>query len=257
MLGAGIATYGFARVHQRVGLQGYALLAAGLAVIMTVRPHMAGILAIAFIFPHVFGANRTGMSGLALKVVGIPALVALTWLFVSRAETYVQMGDFSGGQAVAMQVAKNNSGVGGSTYGSSLSSRLALAPFLLIRPFPFEVHNFQAAFASFEGLGVLVLFLRRRKVLYRTLGRIRSNPFAMFLALYTVEFTIIFAAAITNFGLLNRQRVMLLPFTLMLFLSDSRSEPQVASLPARILRLRRRSPVVATGPALGSPTAGD
>ena len=55
MLGAGIATYGFARVHQRVGLQGYALLVTGLAVTMTVRPHMAGILAIAFIFPHVFG----------------------------------------------------------------------------------------------------------------------------------------------------------------------------------------------------------
>ena len=32
----------------------------GAAVIMTVRPHMAGILAIAFIFPHLFGANRTG-----------------------------------------------------------------------------------------------------------------------------------------------------------------------------------------------------
>jgi hypothetical protein len=258
MLGAGIATYGFARVHQRVGLQGYALLVTGLAVTMTVRPHMAGILAIAFIFPHVFGANRTGMSGLALKVIGIPALVALTWFFVSQAETYVQMGDLSGGKAVAMQVAKNNSGIGESTYGSSLGSRLALAPFLLIRPFPFEVHNFQAALASIEGLVLLVLFVRRRKVLYRTLARIRSNPFAMFLALYTVEFTIVFAAATTNFGLLNRQRVMLMPFTLMLFLGDSRSESQVESLPVRVLRLRRRSLVVAAGGSgVSSPTAGD
>ncbi len=257
MLGAGIATYGFARVHHRVGLQGYVLLATGLGVIMTVRPHMAGILAIAFIFPHVFGANRTGISGLALKVVGIPALVALTWLFVSRAETYVEMRDFSQGKAAIMQVAKNNSGVGGSTYGGSLASRMALAPFLLIRPFPFEVHNFQAAFASIEGLGLLVLFVRRRKVLYRILARIRSNPFALFLALYTVEFTIIYAAATTNFGLLNRQRVMLMPFTLMLFLADSRTEPQVASLPVRVLRLRRRSLAVASGAGLGSPTAGD
>ena len=118
---------------------------------MTVRPHMAGILAIAFIFPHVFGANRTGMSGLALKVVGIPALVALTWLFVSRAATYVEMRDFSEGKAAVMQVARSNSGVGGSTYGGSLTSRMALAPFLLVRPFPFEVHNLQAAFASIRG----------------------------------------------------------------------------------------------------------
>src|ERR1017187_313736 len=257
MLGAGIATYGFARVHHRVGLQGYALLAAGLGVIMTVRPHMAGILAIAFIFPHVFGANRTGLSGLALKVVGIPALVALTWLFVSRAETYVEMRDFTGGQAAVMQVAKNNSGLGGSTYGGSLGSRMALAPFLLIRPFPFEVHNSQAALASLEGMALLVMFVRRRKVLYRTLARIRSNPFAMFLALYTIEFTIIYAAATTNFGLLNRQRVMLLPFTLMLFLGDSRWERQVASVPVRILRLRRRALVAVGGPGQESPAAGD
>jgi hypothetical protein len=257
MLGAGIATYGFARLHHRAGLQGYILLPTGLAVIMTVRPHMAGILAIAFIFPHVFGANRTGISGLALKVVGIPALVALTWVFVSRAQTYVEMRDFSGGQAAVMQVAKNNSGLGGSTYGGSLGSRMALAPFLLIRPFPFEVNNSPAALASLEGMALLVMFVRRRKVLYRTLGHVRSNPFAMFLALYTIEFTIIYAAATTNFGLLNRQRVMLLPFTLMLFLGDSRWERQVASVPVRILRLRRRALVAVGGPGQESPAAGD
>src|SRR6202790_367413 len=241
MLGAGIATYGFARVHHRVGLQGYLLLAAGLGIIMTARPHMAGILAIAFIFPYLFGANRTGMSGLALKVLGIPALVALTWVFVSRAQTYVEMSDFSQSKAAVMQVARNNSAVGASTYGGSLASRMVLAPFLLNRPFPFEVRNFQAGFASIEGLGLLVMFVRRRKALYRTLARIRSNTFAMFLALYTVEFTIIYAAATTNFGLLNRQRVMLMPFTLMLFLADSRSDSHAVSLPVRVLRLRRRA----------------
>jgi hypothetical protein len=255
MLGAGIAAYGFARVHHRADLQGYVLLATGLVVIMTVRPHMAGIMAVAFVFAYLFGANRTGMSGLALKVVGIPALVAITWALVSQAETYVEMSDFSEGRSAVLRIAKDNSDTGGSTYGGSLSSRMALAPFLLIRPFPFEVHNFQAAFASLEGLGLLIMFVRRRKVLYRMLARIRSNPFAMFLVLYTIEFTIIYAAATTNFGLLNRQRVMLMPFTLMLFLGDSRSELNVASLSVRTPRLRRRS--VASGRGMGAPVAGD
>ena len=257
MLGAGIATYGFARVHARGGLSGYGLLAAGLAIIMTVRPHMAGILAIAFILPHLFGANRTGLSGLAVKIVGMPALVALTGLLVTRAQTYVDMRDFAGGKAVIMQVARNNAEIGGSTYGGSLASRLALAPFLLIRPFPFEVRNLQAAVASIEGLGLLVLFVRRRRVLYGTLSGIRSNPFAMFLVLYTVEFTIIFAAAINNFGLLNRQRVMLLPFTLMLFLGDSRSVPFAISKPARVLRLRRPSPMATNPHGVEAPTGRD
>lgn len=249
LMGVGIATYGFARMHQRVGLAGYALLAAGLTVTMTVRPHMAGILAIAFLVPHLFAANRTGLSGLALKVVGIPVLVALCGLLVSRAETYVEMSDFSGGKAAVMQVARNNAEMGGSSYGGSLAARLALAPFLLIRPFPFEVRNFQAALASLEGLGLLVLCVRRRKVAYRNLSRIRSNPFAMFLVLYAIEFTVIYAAAITNFGLLVRQRVMLLPFALMLFLGDSRFESYEASRPARVLKLHRRSPMVVSGTA--------
>jgi hypothetical protein len=230
-------------------------LATGLAIIMTVRPHMAGILAIAFIFPHMFGANRTGLSGLALKIVGIPVLVGLTVLLVMRAQTYVEMRDFSGGKAVVMQVARSNAEAGGSTYGESLAARLALSPFLLIRPFPFEARNLQAGVASLEGLGLLVLFVRRRKVVYRTLSRLRSNPFAMFLVLYTVEFTIIFAAATTNFGLLSRQRVMLLPFALMLFLGDSKWEPYIAPRSARIVRLRRRT--ATRGSGLESPAAGD
>jgi hypothetical protein len=62
----------------------------------------------------------------------------------------------------------------------------------------------------------------------------------MFLALYAVEFTIIYASAVTNFGLLNRQRVMLLPFAIMLFLGDSRAARNVASVSARMWPQRRR-----------------
>jgi len=230
MLGSGLATYGFARVHQHINLQGYFFLAVGLGIVMTVRPHMAGILAVALIFPYLFGGHRTGVGGLAMKIIGLPALAALTFMFITRAETYVEIRDVSESTSALMHVAKNNM-MGGSTYGGSLASRLALAPFLLIRPFPFEVHNFQAAFASLEGLGLLVLIWRRRRALYGTLRTIRSNPFAMFLALYTMEFTIIFAAATTNFGLLNRQRVMLIPFAVMLFLGDSRLEQPGLAVP--------------------------
>jgi hypothetical protein len=95
MLGSGLATYGFAKVHHCVGIQGFLLLAAGLGVIMTVRPHMAGILAIAYIFPYLLGGHRTGISGIATKVIGLPALAALTWMFVARGATYAEMQDFS------------------------------------------------------------------------------------------------------------------------------------------------------------------
>jgi hypothetical protein len=222
MFGSGMAAYGFSWVNNRFGLRGYFMLAGGLCVVMSVRPHMAGLMAIALIFPYVIGANRTGLAGIALKAVGIPAFLALTVLLVSKAETYVDMQDFSQTGQVLRTVARNNRHIvaGDSTFGESLTSRMALAPFLLIRPFPFEVHNVQGAIASAEGLFLLIFFVRRRKSFYRILGQLRSNPFLMFLALYALEFTLIFAAATSNFGLLNRQRVMLLPFALMLFLAD-------------------------------------
>jgi hypothetical protein len=243
MLGLGVATLGFAKLHHRAGVPGYLFLAAGLAIVMTVRPHMAGIVAIAMIFPYLFGPNRTGLSGVAIKAFGIPALVTLTWFLVAKGATYAEIQDFSESRSTLVHLAASNAALGGSTYGGSLTARLALAPFLLIRPFPFEVYNFQAAFASLEGLGLLAMFWRRRKILYQSLRHIRSSPFAMFLVLYTVEFTIIYAAATTNFGLLNRQRVMLIPFTVMLFLGDSRSEQHLVSLPPHFLRSRRPMPM--------------
>jgi hypothetical protein len=96
------------------------------------------------------------------------------------------------------------------------------------------------------------MFVRQRKVLYRTLGQIRSNPFAMFLALFAVEFTIIYAGATTNFGLLNRQRVMLLPFAIMLFLGDSRAARNVASVSVQMRPVRHRF-LVASGGRLRLP----
>ena len=209
-------------LNNRVGLRGYFVLAGGICVMLTVRPHMAALMAIAVIFAYVLGANRTGYLGIASKAVGIPLFAVLTWLLVSNAETYVDMQDFSQAGQVVRNVARNNRNIspGDSTFGESLTSRMALAPFLLIRPFPFEVHNMQAAIASIEGLCLLVFFVGRRKKLYHILRKLRSNPFLLFLALYCLEFTVIFAAASSNFGLLNRQRVMLLPFALMLFFAD-------------------------------------
>ena len=55
MFGAGMVAYGFAWLNNRLGLRGYLVLAGGMFVVTTVRPHMAGLMALAVIFPYVFG----------------------------------------------------------------------------------------------------------------------------------------------------------------------------------------------------------
>ena len=46
--------------------------------------------------------------------------------------------------------------------------------------------------------------------------RWKIDSFAAFLLVYTAQFSIIFAGAMSNFGLLARQRVMLMPFAIMM-----------------------------------------
>jgi hypothetical protein len=87
---------------------------------------------------------------------------------------------------------------------------------LFFRPFPWEARNGQSAVAAIEGLFLAWLAWTRRKQLSLVIRNWRENPFVFFALMFVVEFSIIFSAAISNFGLLVRQRVMAMPFLIML-----------------------------------------
>ena len=119
----------------------------------------------------------------------------------------------------------------------SAFARALSAPVLLFRPFIWEVHNLPSTLASIEGLLLLLFTWRRRRELFQVLRRSRIDSFAAFLLIYTVQFSVIFAGAMSNFGLLARQRVMLLPFTLMLLAAVSPSfEKDSALVRGRLTR---------------------
>ena len=108
----------------------------------------------------------------------------------------------------------------GTTFGNSLSYRLLEAPLLLFRPLPWEVRNPQMLISSVEVFCLMMFFWRRRKMARPSWRKCRENPFFLFLWLYFVEFSLLFAGAMTNFGLLARERVMLIPLALMIFMSE-------------------------------------
>jgi hypothetical protein len=126
------------------------------------------------------------------------------------------MENFSQAGRVMLRVGVDNN-LGGSAFQgkASLVSRALAAPVLFFRPFPWEAQSATSIIAAGEGLLLLWLVVRRRQLM-RTLRRWRSNPFAAFMILFVIEFCLIYSAAVTNFGLLARQRVMALPMVLML-----------------------------------------
>jgi hypothetical protein len=109
---------------------------------------------------------------------------------------------------------------------------------VLFRPFIFEAHNVAALIAAVEGtalLGLLALSLPRLRGLHKRLLR---QPYLAFCTTYALMFVYAFSN-FSNFGILTRERVMLLPFALV-FLALPRN-PQEQE-PEQLFRHRREEP---------------
>jgi hypothetical protein len=211
-------------------LRGYVYITLGLAVIYTVRPHMAGILAITCAFPYIFGKTRTGLWGGVLKLVAAPLLLALAFVLAQQGAEFVDFGQSSSAESTLNRIAASNAGAGNSSFNvnASVPARIAMSPFLMFRPFPWESRNFQSLIASAEGMFLLIFTWKQRHWFVAALRRIRTDPFAAYVASYGLIFSVLFAGAMTNFGLLARQRVMMLPVTLMLFIAVDIRTPAAA-----------------------------
>ena len=69
--------------------------------------------------------------------------------------------------------------------------------------------------ASVESAGWLLLFWTRRRQIWSTLRHWR-DPYVGFILMYLVIFSVTFSGAISNFGILMRQRIMMVPLAFML-----------------------------------------
>jgi hypothetical protein len=102
---------------------------------------------------------------------------------------------------------------------------------VLFRPFLFEASSLQMLIAAVEGtilLGLLVLSWRGLREIPR---RLRTEPYLALCLAYTFMFIYAFSS-FSNFGILTRQRVTVLPFALVFL-----------ALSGREMRLTTRTPI--------------
>ena len=86
---------------------------------------------------------------------------------------------------------------------------------VLFRPFPWETHNAQATATAFEGMFIVYLMIKGRRRLMALPRALRRESYTAFCL--GVMFTFIYAfSAFSNFGILARQRVQVMPFFLAL-----------------------------------------
>jgi hypothetical protein len=231
----GISAYGFARVVKRLDFSGILITAVGIAGTTLLRPHIGAMLAISMLLPFALGRTKGGWMTVTTKILLLPVLVGCTFFLVKQAQSFVgaESADLKSGIQV-LEERNIDTHLGGSTFNQreSLARRIIQGPFLPFRPFPWEVHNLMSAVAALEGLGLFFLLWRKRRELWALMRKWRE-PYVGFLLAFALQFFVIFAAATSNFGILVRQRIMLVPIMLMLFCARLPAREVVAAPLAR------------------------
>lgn len=216
-LAVGLSAYGFVLITTRINFVGLLIFGAGLGVGALIRPHIAALTAVASTLVMAFTGNRRGAVGTFSRLLVVPFALAVTVYVARNASQAWQISDTT--QAMMrLSSSATNTAYGGSAFeqSSSWPVRLAMAPFLMFRPFVWEIRSVQMAVAALESLWLLVMFWNRRRDVANAIRHARDIPLIAFAILFTLEFAISMAPGIGNFGLLVRQRVMVLPYTTLL-----------------------------------------
>ena len=248
MLALGLASYGLARVVAgRFG--GYVLLFAGLGAMLLVRPHLALIFLPAALLAVVLRRAAPGRSRPLARVIGVVVVVLASLVVVGKVQSYFGIKNLDV-QSVTKelnttraQTAEGNSAFKPADAQTPLGYPEA-AVTVLFRPFPWEGRSATVLVSSFEGLlllGLAVVSWRRVRRLPYFLVR---NPYVLFCFVYCALFILAFAN-FSNFGILARERVQMLPMVLV-FLAlplagtepdEAQEEPiAVDAAPVRVLR---------------------
>lgn len=220
MLTIGLMVLGIAHVFARHPW-GWLLVALGAAGTSGVRPHFAAmilaaaVLAQAFrpIVGHPIGSLLGKLGGLSV-MVGVAALVTVSSAGFLRLDHLT-----IDGIATAIDDASNQTAQGGSAFTPVPITNPFGVPAALVtvlfRPFPWEARNPQVMVTALEGVLLVALLIGAWPRL-RHLGHyLKTRSYVVFSLAYMMLFVYAFSG-FGNFGILARQRVLVLPFLVVL-----------------------------------------
>jgi len=203
----GLSAYGAARVLAQLR-GGVGLLVIGTLIGVYVRPQelllFLGAFAIAGVFRR---ATKRSLRGIRrILVMGLQAALLIA------AVTLAQQLGKTAPVFNLTQLSKNNQGQASSiAYHPGPAGYPRDIETVLFNPLPFNAHGNTQKFAAFENTIILILILLslpRIRLLLRTAF---LRPYVLMAVLYSAAWPYAFAA-LGNLGLIDRERIMLLPF---------------------------------------------
>lgn len=236
LLFVGVTAYGAARHFTERGGAMWWLAVGGLGMGL-VRPHVAVLMFAAIFVAQVFRPSGGKVSGVLKKASGIVVLGAAGLVLTRASAQFLGIDDISA-QAITETIDWSS---GQTQQGGSEFIPLPLThPFgipmafitIFFRPFPFEASNFQMLVQSLEGVLLLSLAVLGWRRLKQLPGYLHRNPFMVCAVVFLIVYVLAFAG-FGNFGILARQRVLVMPFAYMLLSLPKPVAAVLDNLPTR------------------------
>ena len=238
-LGIGTVALGTALLFQQRLVKGLAVAIAGGWPLWVVRPHLLALVTVAAGCAYVGGRVRVGDQGvrsLLARPAGLLAVVLLAAFTVSQGAKFLGMEDLSLSSIEAeLDEQTERSTTGGSEFDNDGNSLNPIhlpqgAATVLLRPFPWETERPLQLLSSLESVVLAGLIIARLSSLRTALWRARSTPFLLYCWVLTILYAATFSS-FANFGLLVRQRSLVLPALFVLL--AVRAVPRQAPSPGR------------------------
>jgi hypothetical protein len=223
VMGLGIATFGVARLLTGARLRGLAAATLGVAMMNLIRPHIAAMLGLGVVAAFLVQRPPESLKQLVpvVKIVGILLFAVFSVFLLQKTQRYLEAQDIETSQGVtnALEEASEGGAFGGSEYTPPIVRSPKDVPYaavtVLFRPFPTEAKSGLQMVAAVEGGFLLLLSLLRIPWGLAALRSVRRQPMVAMAIVYTGLFIFAFSS-FANFGLMNRQRVQVIPIFLML-----------------------------------------
>ncbi len=215
MLALGLIAYGAAKFLARQR-GGFLLVAPGVFIGAYVRPNelllMIAGFAVAMMVPT--AASRKSFGGVK-RLISLVFLAGLLVLSVQVTVKYLHQGI----NASSLQTTNANNTITGGSGGIPYSSNYAYYPRdiyeMLFNPLPFNAHGFGERVAALENSVILVLILISLRNLRMVPRAAFARPYVMLCLIYSATFIYAFAS-LGNLGLIERERVLVIPFMFVL-----------------------------------------
>jgi hypothetical protein len=229
-LGIGLAAYGSALLLS--GDRRWVIpLALGLTATSMVRPHITAALAVALAAAYLLGRSSRPATELTpiIRFFAIVALMIGGYFAVHQAASFLGVSDVSVSSVDgAIDDTADQTSEGDSSFTPEQVNGPADLPVaavsVLFRPFVFEAGNAQMLIAAAEGSLLMLLFVVSYPRWKAVPGRLRRQPYLLFCGIYTLMFIYAFSN-FSNFGILTRERVQVMPFVLVLLALPRPAKP--------------------------------